>query len=135
MAQGYVRQAAANIQPGLRCNAEDCNAEWNQLQNAFDNAAGHDHTGSVAGDGAKLSLSASMVGVLPVVNGGTGVTTSTGSGNTVLSNAPVLNQNASAPIAQPTFPTPTLWLQGANAGQCVIAMDAYGTAVQVQQVS
>ena len=43
MVAGYTRQAAANIQPGLRANAEDCNAEGNQLATAFDNAAGHDH--------------------------------------------------------------------------------------------
>ena len=34
-----------------------------------------------------------IVGVLPVVNGGTGVTTSTGTGNTVLSAAPTLSGN------------------------------------------
>jgi hypothetical protein len=34
-----------------------------------------------------------IIGVLPVVNGGTGVTTSTGSGNTVLSDAPTLSGN------------------------------------------
>lgn len=36
-----------------------------------------------------------IVGVLPVVNGGTGVTTSTGTGNTVLSAAPTLSGNVS----------------------------------------
>lgn len=34
-----------------------------------------------------------IVGVLPVANGGTGVTTSTGTGSTVLSNAPTLSGN------------------------------------------
>lgn len=34
-----------------------------------------------------------ITGVLPVVNGGTGVTTSTGTGNTVLSAAPTLSDN------------------------------------------
>jgi len=34
-----------------------------------------------------------ITGVLPVVNGGTGVTTSTGTGNTVLSAAPTLSSN------------------------------------------
>lgn len=82
MVAGYTRQAAANIQPGLRCNAEDVNAEYNQLANAFDNTNGHDHSGSVAGDAAKISLSASVTGVLPVANGGTG--TSSGSGGPFL---------------------------------------------------
>lgn len=36
-----------------------------------------------------------ITGVLPVVNGGTGVTTSTGTGNTVLSAAPTLSGNVS----------------------------------------
>ena len=35
----------------------------------------------------------SITGVLPVANGGTGVTTSTGTGNTVLSAAPTLSGN------------------------------------------
>jgi hypothetical protein len=37
-----------------------------------------------------LPLSTGVTGTLPVVNGGTGVTTSTGSGNTVLSTSPTL---------------------------------------------
>jgi hypothetical protein len=41
---------------------------------------------------ANSVISASQItGVLPVVNGGTGVTTSTGTGNTVLSAAPTLS--------------------------------------------
>jgi hypothetical protein len=40
------------------------------------------------------SLSTALItGVLPVVNGGTGVSTSTGSGNVVLSSAPTLSGN------------------------------------------
>lgn len=39
---------------------------------------------------APVSLSSMATGVLPVVNGGTGVTTSTGTGSTVLSNSPTL---------------------------------------------
>ena len=37
-----------------------------------------------------LSLTTGVTGVLPVANGGTGVTTSTGTGSAVLSNSPVL---------------------------------------------
>lgn len=72
MPAGYTRQAAANIQPGLRANAEDLNAEYNALAGTFDNALGHDHSGSVAGDGAKIPLGSAVSGVLPVANGGTG---------------------------------------------------------------
>jgi filamentous hemagglutinin len=43
---------------------------------------------------ANSVINASQItGVLPVVNGGTGVTTSTGTGNTVLSAAPTLSGN------------------------------------------
>ena len=77
MVAGYTRQALANIQPGLRANAEDCNAEWNQLATAFDNTAGHDHSGSVAGDAAKIPLTTAVTGVLPIANGGTGSATGT----------------------------------------------------------
>jgi len=45
---------------------------------------------------ANSVINASQItGVLPVVNGGTGVTTSTGTGNTVLSAAPTLSGNVS----------------------------------------
>jgi hypothetical protein len=43
-------------------------------------------SGSVTG----VSLATGVTGTLPVANGGTGVTTSTGSGNTVLSTSPTL---------------------------------------------
>jgi hypothetical protein len=58
-----------------------------------------DVTGTVtatlfAGSGASLtnvSLTAGVTGTLPVANGGTGVTTSTGTGNVVLSASPTLS--------------------------------------------
>ena len=54
-------------------------------------AAPHASTHGVAGADA-ISISATQVtaGTLPVLRGGTGVTTSTGSGSTVLSTAPIL---------------------------------------------
>lgn len=90
MTTGYVRQSSGNIQPGLVANAEDLNAEFNALVSAFDNTVGHDHSGSVSGDGAKINAASSLTGILPVANGGTGqnngkfniptrTTTSTGS--------------------------------------------------------
>jgi hypothetical protein len=53
---------------------------------------------------------ANATGTLPVLNGGTGVTTSTGSGNVVLSNSPtlvtpILGTPASGNLANCTFPT------------------------------
>lgn len=59
-------------------------------------AAGSDHqplrrSGTTLGFGAlALNQAAAVTGTLPVGNGGTGVTTSTGSGNNVLSTSPTL---------------------------------------------
>lgn len=75
MPSGYSRQASANIQANLNINAEDFNNEFNTLASAFDSTSGHDHSGSVAGDGAKITLTSSVTGVLPVANGGTGNST------------------------------------------------------------
>ena len=57
-----------------------------------------------------VSLTAGVTGTLPVLNGGTGVTTSTGSGNNVLSTSPTLVTPAlgtpsSGNLANCTFPT------------------------------
>lgn len=73
MANGYIRQALSNIQPGLEIDAEDFNDEFNALQNAFDNTAGHDHSGSATGTGAKISLVNSITGTLGLTHGGLGV--------------------------------------------------------------
>ena len=76
MTVGYIRQSSAEIQPSLAINAEDLNAEFDQLASAFDSTSGHDHSGSVSGDGAKIGLTTAVTGALPVANGGTGLTTS-----------------------------------------------------------
>jgi hypothetical protein len=57
-----------------------------------------------------LPLSTGVTGTLPVANGGTGVTTSTGSGNVVLSTSPTLvtpalGTPASGTLTNCTFPT------------------------------
>jgi hypothetical protein len=57
-----------------------------------------------------VSLTAGVNGTLPVANGGTGVTTSTGSGNNVLSTSPtlvtpLLGTPTSGNLANCTFPT------------------------------
>ena len=139
MPAGYTRQAAAQIQPGLRANAEDVDAEYDALARAFDNAAGHDHSGSVAGDGAKISLTAGVVGVLPIANGGTG---SSGGTAPVFANAQfnpggvlvgsvgsipgagqlTLNANTSVP---PAGGGGNLYVVGANSTSPVIQLDAF----------
>lgn len=51
------------------------------------------HANSAAGNGvdwSQVGLTTGVTGTLPVANGGTGTTTSTGSGNTVLSTSPTL---------------------------------------------
>ena len=77
MATGYTRQSTADIQPNLPINSGDLNAEFDQLQSAFDNTTGHDHTGSSTGTGAQISLTDAVTGILPVDNGGTGLATLT----------------------------------------------------------
>jgi hypothetical protein len=66
-----------------------------------------------------LPLSTGVTGTLPVANGGTGVTTSTGSGNNVLSTSPtlvtpVLGTPASGNLANCTFPTLNQTTTGAS---------------------
>ena len=53
---------------------------------------------------AQASLTTDVTGILPVANGGTGVTTSTGSGNNVLSTSPTIT---SATLVTPALGTPT----------------------------
>jgi hypothetical protein len=71
MGTGYTRQSAAEIQTGEVIEAAPINAEFNQLQNAFDSTIGHTHDGTV-GEGPKINLTSSVTGVLPVANGGSG---------------------------------------------------------------
>jgi hypothetical protein len=66
---GYTRQSTADIQPGQDITASPLNAEFNQLQSAFDASTGHSHDGT-AGNAPKIDLTTSISGVLPVANGG-----------------------------------------------------------------
>jgi len=91
MPSGYTRQSAANIGAGLPIQSADLNAEYDQIQAAFDGSAGHTHTGG-SGLGAKIPLSASVSGTLPVGNGGTGAT-SYNTGSVLFSNGTVISQD------------------------------------------
>jgi hypothetical protein len=69
-------------------------------------------SGGVSADPSwgKIGLATHVDGILPVANGGTGVTSSTGSGSVVLSNSPALvtpalGTPASGDLANCTFPT------------------------------
>jgi hypothetical protein len=76
-ATGYTRQSSSAIQTGQPVSAPPLTAEFDALQAAFDTGSGHDHTGSVPGDGQKISLTTAVVGILPLANGGVGVNAST----------------------------------------------------------
>lgn len=56
-----------------------------------------------------LPLSTGVTGTLPVANGGTGVTTSTGSGNNVLATSPTLTTPTVATLKSASSATPTVF--------------------------
>lgn len=68
---GYVRQSLSSIVDGEDIIAAPLNAEFNQLQAAFNNTTGHPHDGS-AGNGPQINLTSAVTGYLPAANGGTG---------------------------------------------------------------
>jgi hypothetical protein len=72
------------------------------LIGAASNTVGAVFTATGVGAGTGAAYVADYVGVLPVIAGGTGVTTSTGSGNNVLSTSPTLTTPS---ISTPTFVT------------------------------
>lgn len=68
---GYVRQSIADIINGESVTAPPLNAEFDQIQSAFNNTDGHSHDGST-GNSKRIDLTTSITGYLPVVNGGVG---------------------------------------------------------------
>jgi hypothetical protein len=74
------------------------------LIGASANTIGVIFTATGVGTGTGTAITADYVGVLPVIAGGTGVTTSTGSGNNVLSTSPTLTTPTLA-TATLNFPT------------------------------
>jgi hypothetical protein len=80
-----------------------------------------------------LPLTTGVTGTLPVANGGTGVTTSTGSGNVVLSTSPtlvtpILGTPTSGNLANCTFPTLNQNTTGTAAGlSATLAVTSGGT--------
>lgn len=53
---------------------------------------------AITGATLPISLTTDVTGTLPVTNGGTGVTTSTGTGSTVLSTTPIFSTNITVPL-------------------------------------
>lgn len=82
-----------------------------------------------------------LTGTLPVANGGTGVTTSTGSGSTVLSTSPtlvtpVLGTPTSGNLANCTFPTLNQNTTGTAAGlSATLAVASGGTGLTTTPVN
>jgi hypothetical protein len=74
---GYIRQSIADITPGNDVDAEPLNNEFNALQDAFHSTSGHPHDGA-AGNGPKINLTTSVVGLLPITLGGSGASTASG---------------------------------------------------------
>jgi len=74
------------------------------LIGAASNTVGVVFTATGVGAGTGTAYVADYEGVLPVIAGGTGVTTSTGSGNNVLSTSPTIT---SATLVTPALGTPT----------------------------
>ena len=68
---GYVRQSIADIINGESVTAPPLNAEFDQIQSAFNSTGGHSHDGST-GNSKKIDLTTSITGYLPVINGGVG---------------------------------------------------------------
>jgi len=71
-ATGYTRQSSSQVQNGQPISGPPLAAEFDALAAAFDIGSGHDHSGSVPGDGQKIPLTTAVVGILPIANGGTG---------------------------------------------------------------
>lgn len=71
MGNSYVRQSSADIVDGQTVFAAPLNAEFNAIQNFADGITGHSHDGTV-GEGPKINLTTSVIGVLPIINGGSG---------------------------------------------------------------
>jgi hypothetical protein len=89
---GYTRQSVADIINGANITAPPLNAEFNQLQTAFDPTSGHSHDGS-AGNSPKINLATSVSGYLLPANGGTG-----GRSNTTATSNPTTTDDANAGI-------------------------------------
>lgn len=71
---GYTRQSSGDIATGNTIQASHFNNEFNALEDAFDGISGHSHNGT-AGNSPKISLTASVSGLLPIANGGTNAAT------------------------------------------------------------
>lgn len=89
MGTGYTRQSDAEISDGLDIEAIDLDNEFDAIQAFANGTTGHSHDGTT-GEGPKISLTSSIVGVLPIVNGGLG-----GINKLDATIAPTINEDSS----------------------------------------
>ena len=86
---GYTRRSVGDIINGLEITAPPLNAEFNQINAAFDGTAGHSHDGTT-GQSPKINLSTSVTGYLPAAHGGSG-----GKSNLTATSNPVVTDDVS----------------------------------------
>jgi len=128
MGTGYTRQSAGSIITGAVITAAALNAEFNQIESAFNASTGHSHDGT-SGEGPLINLTTSVTGTLPVSNGGTGAATLTdggillGSGTGAITAMAVLSDGAivvgdgtTDPVSLSAFTSSTGTLRHENGG-------------------
>lgn len=117
MGTGYTRQSASKIVDEATIEAADHNAEFNQLEAAFNGSTGHAHDGTL-GEGPQINLTTSVTSILPVANGGTGADTKQGVIDNLLDTTTVLKTDRTF-IADATDNTKKLSfvLSGLTTGQ------------------
>lgn len=93
---GYTRQSLAAIQDGEDIIAAPLNAEFNQLQDAFNAVTGHTHDGTI-GNSAKINLTgaAAVTGILPDANLPTTMGGKTFTGAVTIQNTLTINHPSS----------------------------------------
>ena len=120
---GYTRRSVGDIINGLEITAPPLNAEFNQIEDAFDGSTGHSHDGTT-GQGPKINLVSSVSGILPAVHGGTG-----GKNNFSATTNPTVTDDASQ-----SYAVGSLW-ENVNTGRVYICIGNHtGAAVWRQLV-
>lgn len=120
MGNGYVRQSSAQIVTGEVVEASPLNAEFNTLQSAFNGTTGHTHDGSV-GEGPLINLNNSIVGILPVLNGGIG-----GLNNPTATSDPGVTDDS-----DDGYNTGSIWVNTTSDTVFICVDDSVGAAIWV----
>ncbi len=121
---GYTRQSVASITNGEDVTAPPLNAEFNQLQSAFDGVTGHSHDG-LTGSSPKINLDTSVSGYLPSSHGGTG-----GLNNMAASTAPLATHDASSGYAPGS-----IWLNASTGRFYLCVINTVNNAIWTELVA